>query len=190
LAEQSGKVKITDPTRILTVANIISLLRALMAFPIIYSLRRPEWQLWTFVLIVIAVLSDALDGYFARRAHEVTHIGKWLDPIADFVVIISVTFYLVLFNMFPTWFFIFFLLRYLSIALPALYLINHTHFIMSSNRYGKWAIGISAFTITLHIFRYSQLDWLRITSLWVAVVLLLISWLFYTKTFVHEIRRL
>ena len=35
----------------------------------------------TLGLIVIAAISDMLDGYFARRAHEVTHIGKWLDPI-------------------------------------------------------------------------------------------------------------
>ena len=70
-----NKIKITDPTRILTLANIISLGRALLAVPIIYTLRDPALGTITFVLIIIAILSDALDGWVARKAHEVTHFG-------------------------------------------------------------------------------------------------------------------
>ena len=70
-----NKTKITDPTRILTLANIISLGRALLAVPIIYTLRDPALGTITFALIIMAVLSDALDGWFARKAHEVTHFG-------------------------------------------------------------------------------------------------------------------
>ena len=98
----STKLKITDPSRILTVANMISLLRAFLALPIIYTLQFPDWRLWTFILIFIAMVSDMLDGYFARRAHEVTHFGKWIDPIADFICLTFVTFYLVLNEMFPS----------------------------------------------------------------------------------------
>ena len=81
---------INDPTRVLTLANLISMLRALFAIPIIYTMAYPGWQWLTGILILLAVLSDALDGYFARRAHEVTHFGKWLDPAADFIVIIAI----------------------------------------------------------------------------------------------------
>ena len=107
----SNKRKITDPTRILTVANMISLGRALMAVPIVYTLRDPAMGTITFLLIVLAVLSDTLDGWFARKANEVTHFGKWLDPIADFACIITVVGYLTLVGRFPGWFFIFYLLR-------------------------------------------------------------------------------
>ena len=58
------KTKITDPSRILTVANMISLLRAFLALPIIYTLQYPDWRLWTFILILIAMISDMLDGFF------------------------------------------------------------------------------------------------------------------------------
>ena len=64
---------IGDPTRVLTLANFISMLRALSAIPIIYSMAFPGFEWLTATLIMLAVLSDALDGYFARRAHEVTH---------------------------------------------------------------------------------------------------------------------
>ena len=146
------KTKITAPSRILTVANMISLLRAFLALPIIYTLQYPDWRLWTFILILIAMISDMLDGYFARRAHEVTQFGKWIDPIADFICLTSVTFYLALNEMFPMWFFAFYLFRYVTIAILAIYLINYSGFILSSNMYGKWAGGITLLTVVLHIF--------------------------------------
>ena len=118
------KIMISNPTKILTLANIISLGRAILAVPIIYTLRDPSLGTLTFILILIAVLSDALDGWVARRAHEVTHFGKWLDPIADFVVIIAIVLYLVLSEIFPVWFFAFYLSRHVIIASLSLYCIN------------------------------------------------------------------
>ena len=97
---------ISDPTKILTLANIISLGRAILAVPIIFTLRDTSLGSITFVLILIAVLSDALDGWVARKAHEVTHFGKWIDPIADFVCIFAVVAYLTLIDRFPSWFFL------------------------------------------------------------------------------------
>ena len=89
------RAKFMDPSRILTLANMISLLRAFMAIPIIICLQNENWNI-TFVLIILAILSDTLDGYVARRAHEVTHFGKSLDPTADFGVILAVASYLVM----------------------------------------------------------------------------------------------
>lgn len=180
------RVKLTDPSRILTMANMISLIRALLAIPIIYTLRNPDWATYTFILVLLAVLSDALDGYFARRAHEVTHFGKWLDPIADFVVIFSVASYLVLVNRFPYWFYWYFLIRYVTIAIPAIYLLNHTNFILHSNWWGKWGAGISALALILHVFPVQYLDWLPEASLWSATFLLSVSWVTYFRTFVFE----
>ena len=98
---------IDDPQRVLTLANLISMLRASSAIPIIYTLNYPEWHWLTAIIILVAALSDSLDGYFARRAKEVTHLGMWLDPIADFVVITAIVLYLVILKMFPLWFFLF-----------------------------------------------------------------------------------
>ena len=82
------KTKITDPTRILTLANFISLCRALLAVPIIYTLRDPSLGTITFILVVIAILSDALDGWVARKAREVTHAVSYTHltlPTSDLV---------------------------------------------------------------------------------------------------------
>jgi CDP-diacylglycerol--glycerol-3-phosphate 3-phosphatidyltransferase len=182
LQMDNPKAKFMDPTRILTVANMISLLRAFMAIPIIYFLQNENWNI-AFVLIMLAILSDTLDGYFARRAHEITHFGKWLDPIADFVVILAVASYLVVEGLFPAWFYWFFLGRYVAIALPAIYYLNSRDYILQSNWYGKWAAGISTLSIVLHIFPIAQLSWLPTFTLYIATGLLTISYLKYLQSF-------
>ena len=187
---ENNKSKITDPERVLTLANFISLLRVILVIPLIYYLPKPESSLILFVLIIVIIASDVLDGYFARKAHEVTHIGMWLDPLADSVVIVSVIFYLVLSGIFPMWFLVLFMIRYLTIALPGLYLINHTNFVNSANKPGKWATAMVAVTLVLHIPQISAPDNLKGIFLGLAFVFLLISWVLYMKRFIVEFQKI
>ena len=162
-----------------------------MAIPIIYSLQNQEWWLITVGLILIAAVSDMLDGYFARRAHEVTHIGKWLDPICDTICIGSVVFYLILNGTIPLWFFIILILRYVSISIGAIYFINHTDLVLSANIFGKWASGLTALFVLLKIIpRTEILELLTMTCLLIVIPLLLISWIIYIRTFFKEFKKL
>ena len=179
---------INDPTRVLTLANLISLLRAFSAIPIIYSMAYPQWNWITGILILIAVLSDSLDGYFARRAKEVTHFGKWIDPAADFIVIISVLVYLVGINAFPAWFFYFYLTRHMVIAAFAIYCMNYGYMILHANWWGKWSTGITTLGVFLHIFEFTALPWLKMTSIYTATFLLIVSMSQYLNQFIKAIR--
>ena len=162
-----------------------------MSIPIIYSLQNQEWWLITLGLILVAAVSDMLDGYFARRAHEVTHIGKWLDPICDTICIGSVVFYLILNGTIPLWFFIILILRYVSISIGAIYFINHTDLVLSANIFGKWASGLTALFILLKIIpRTEILELLTMTCLLIVIPLLLISWIVYIGTFLKEFKKL
>lgn len=179
---------INDPSRVITLANFISLLRAFSAIPIIYSMVYPSWNWITGILILVAILSDALDGYFARRAKAVTHFGKWIDPAADFIVIISILVYLVGTNQFPAWFFFFYLLRHMIIAGFAIYCLNYGYMILYANWWGKWATGITVLGVFLHIFEFNSLPWLKMTSIYVATILLFVSMFQYLRKFINSIR--
>ena len=44
---------------------------------------------WALIVFVIAGVTDALDGVFARMRHESTQLGRMLDPIADKLLVVS-----------------------------------------------------------------------------------------------------
>ena len=178
----------SNPSKVLTLANTISMLRAAAAIPIIYTLNYPEMRAVTAGIIILAILSDALDGYLARRAHEVTHVGMWLDPIADFIIITSVVLYLVILEIFPLWFFIFYIVRHFLIAVPALYFVNTGQYILHSNWWGKWSTGITALTVFLHIFEFGTIWWLKTFSLYTALALAVVSWFLYYRDYYKVIK--
>jgi len=182
------KEYMSNPSKVLTLANTISMLRAAAAIPIIYTLNYPEMRAITAGIIILAILSDALDGYLARRAHEVTHVGMWLDPIADFIIITSVVLYLVILEIFPLWFFIFYIVRHFLIAVPALYFVNTGQYILHSNWWGKWSTGITALTVFLHIFEFGTIWWLKTFSLYTALALAVVSWFLYYRDYYKVIK--
>ena len=55
------------------------------------------------VLFIIASLTDTLDGYLARSRNQVTPFGKFLDPIADKILVIAVMTIFVSFGKLPAW---------------------------------------------------------------------------------------
>ena len=177
-----------NPSKVLTLANTISLLRAAAAIPIIYTLNYPDLRAVTAGIVILAILSDALDGYFARKAGEVTHVGMWLDPIADFIVITSIVLFLVIMDLFPLWFFSFYIIRHFMIAVPALYFVNTGRYILHSNWWGKWTTGITTLTVFLHIFEFPDIWWLKPFTLYSALILALISWLIYYRDYYNVIR--
>jgi len=68
--------------QILTAPNQLTLLRMIfLPFIVIYVVGQHYG--WALVLFVLAGISDGLDGLLARRLHQQTQLGQYLDPIAD-----------------------------------------------------------------------------------------------------------
>jgi len=69
-------------SQIFTAPNQLTLLR--MAFvPFIVIELVDRHYFWALVLFVVAGFSDGLDGLLARKLHQQTLLGQYLDPIAD-----------------------------------------------------------------------------------------------------------
>lgn len=71
------------------IPNIITVVRILSIAPICWLLWRESYAL-ALVLLVLAGLSDALDGFLARRYGWFTKLGAMLDPMADKLFVVSV----------------------------------------------------------------------------------------------------
>ena len=85
------RIKLSNLPNYLTLFRVISI-------PVIIIAIIPQtyFSNWIAVsLYMLACISDFLDGYFARKLKLETRLGKFLDPIADKVLVISVIFILV-----------------------------------------------------------------------------------------------
>ena len=77
--------------------NLLTLSR-IIVIPIIIGLFfvREPWAAWTTcVLFAAAAITDYIDGYLARSWSQVSLVGKFLDPIADKLLVAAVLFMLV-----------------------------------------------------------------------------------------------
>lgn len=82
--------------------NFISLAR-LLSVPVIINLILSQRMIASFWVFLGASLSDALDGYLARKLKARTEIGSFLDPLADKALLISVYFSLGVTGHISTW---------------------------------------------------------------------------------------
>ena len=66
-------------------ANKLTILRVVMipAFLLVLYLDVPFANYWALAIFAVASVTDTLDGYIARRFHQITDLGKMLDPFAD-----------------------------------------------------------------------------------------------------------
>ena len=94
--------------------NIITGLR-LLAVPVVVALLLDNAFIAAFWLIVAAGVSDGLDGFLAKRLDAVTRLGTYLDPIADKLLLVSVSLCLAHLGFLPGWFVALVLLRDLLI---------------------------------------------------------------------------
>jgi CDP-diacylglycerol--glycerol-3-phosphate 3-phosphatidyltransferase len=76
----------------ITIINILTLSRILLAAGIFLLLISPNGYLLALVLFFVAGITDYFDGYLARKYNAVSQLGEILDPIADKILILFVLF--------------------------------------------------------------------------------------------------
>jgi cardiolipin synthase len=86
----------------LNIPNLITLGRILLVPVVVWAIA--SGTMWiAFVLFVAAGVSDAVDGYLAKRFHMTTELGGLLDPLADKALIVSIYITLGVNGAIPRW---------------------------------------------------------------------------------------
>ncbi|MCX7759699.1 MAG: CDP-diacylglycerol--glycerol-3-phosphate 3-phosphatidyltransferase [Hydrogenothermaceae bacterium] len=109
-------------------ANKLTLMRIFLV-PVFIILIGYSKPLYALIVFIIAGLSDALDGYIARKRNEITQFGKIVDPIADKTLLLSA--FIFIYNSqltfkFPFWFVVLVISRdaYILVGSFLIYLIK------------------------------------------------------------------
>lgn len=87
---------------VVSIPNFISICRLLLVPAVVYLIVTGEF-LAAFWLFVVAGISDAVDGFIAKRFHSQTELGAYLDPLADKALLVSIYVSLGVLSEMPVW---------------------------------------------------------------------------------------
>ncbi|MDD2703067.1 MAG: CDP-diacylglycerol--glycerol-3-phosphate 3-phosphatidyltransferase [Candidatus Omnitrophica bacterium] len=166
----------------MNIANKISLFR-LLSVPffiacLYYSSERPFLRIYALAIFLLAVLSDAVDGYIARKTKQKSQAGLVLDPLADKILLLSAFVLLYILHDIPFWALLIVITRDVLILLGCvvIYLIKQNINIYPS-QWGKLTTTsqMSFVLSSLLNFRFSYV------VLWIAVLCTVVSGALYVR---------
>lgn len=172
--------------------NALTLLRIfLVPILVVVLLTRTEGGLVLGAAIFgIAVLTDYLDGYFARRRNQVTKLGIVLDPMADKLLTAAAFLSLVEMGAVPAWMVMIVLGRELAVT-GLRNVAAGRGILIPASTLGKWKMVLQVVAIFLLLFsgRFAILAVPAIVVLWLVVIVALVSGADYFHRFWREMSR-
>jgi CDP-diacylglycerol--glycerol-3-phosphate 3-phosphatidyltransferase len=141
------------------------------------------------LLFALASITDLLDGHIARRDNMVTSFGKFLDPLADKVLICSVLVMLTYLNWVPAWITILIVCRELVVTgLRAM--AADTGIVIAADTFGKWKTILQSLAIVPLTIHYPvmgiNVHALGEFLLYIALALTVVSGVNYIYTYYHK----
>ena len=172
--------------------NALTLLRIfLVPLLVVVLLTRVEGHVYFGAAIFgLAVTTDYLDGYFARRRNEVTRLGILLDPLADKLLTAAAFLSLVEMGLVPAWVVMIILARELAVTGLRNVAAGRGVLIRASSL-GKAKMVVQVVAILLFLLSppYPALRQPALVALGVVVVLTLVSGADYFLRFYREVLR-
>ena len=89
------------------------------------------------IIFIIASITDKLDGYLARKNNQVTAFGKFLDPLADKILVLSAMMMLVEMAKLPAWIPIIVLAREFMVSGYRLVAVEKGGIVIAASKWGK-----------------------------------------------------
>ena len=147
------------------------------------------------VLFILAFITDAIDGKIARKYNLVTDFGKFLDPVADKLLVAAAIIALVARGSLNGWFAAIILGRELLITGFRM-VVSQKGVVVAANMWGKWKTVFQTIAIAVMIFETKFCQWfswypstITIGDIFmtIAVLLTIISGVIYVKDNFHLI---
>lgn len=158
--------------RILTVPNAFTLVR-LLCIPVFVVLvagsARRHWEAAAYLLAAVGA-TDWVDGQLARRLHQVSTVGKVLDPLADRLLLVVGALTIIAVGAVPVWIAAVFLLREVVVAAGFLWVAAHGGRRMDVSLAGKAATFALMCALPLFLLGHAPVSWHEVPEAlaWVA----------------------
>ena len=173
--------------------NALTVLRIFLVPVLVVVLltRTPDaWLLLGVAIFGLGVLTDYLDGYFARRRNQVTRLGTLLDPLADKLLTAAAFLSLVEMDAVPAWMVMIILGREFAVTGLRNVAAGRGYLIAASGLgKGKMVAQVVAIILLLLGRRFEVLRLPGLAALWLVVILALVSGIDYFRMFWREVYR-
>ena len=148
----------------MTTANKITIVRVILVpvLVLLMYLDFPGHIYWALAVFVIASLSDFADGYIARHYDQVSDFGKFMDPLADKVLVLAAMAVFVEWGVMPAWVLIIVLAREFAVSGLRLVAVDNGRVIVAAWS-GKIKTGCTMVGIILMMLIGipQEIDWLN-----------------------------
>ena len=170
----------------MNIANKLTLLRVILvpffAFFMLAGDIVPYSYLWAAVIFAVASITDTADGKIARKYNLVTNFGKFMDPLADKLLVCSAMICLVDLKLIPVWVVLIIIAREFIISGFRL-VASDNGIVIAASYWGKFKTTFQMLMVIVIIFNINlQLGWLNILGtilIYVALVLTVVSLIDY-----------
>tara|TARA_Y100000816_G_scaffold70943_1_gene47536 strand:+ start:2578 stop:3105 length:528 start_codon:yes stop_codon:yes gene_type:complete len=133
--------------------NLITIFRLVVSLLLFFNYEYIEFNNFILILIIALIgVSDAVDGYVARKFNQVSKLGTILDPFIDRIVFVLLIIWL--FDLFPNWFFYGILFREFIVLAGSIYVLTSTKTINVS-RYGKFGTVLIFISVCFFVLNLS-----------------------------------
>lgn len=161
--------------KILTLSNLLSFSRLILAVPILYALSHFDnifYRNVSVLLCLFAAITDYLDGHFARKRNEITELGKVLDPLADKILVAIIAIKLFSTGELSFYYFFILILRDIILFVGGLLLSIKIKKVLPSNLLGKITVTIIGLVLLLVIAGFEKSSSIFLSIYYLSIVLI------------------
>ena len=126
------------------------------------------------VIFIIASLTDLLDGKIARKYNLVTNFGKFMDPLADKLLVCAAMICLIEMERIPSWVVIIIISREFIISGFRL-VASDNHVVIAASYWGKFKTTFQMIMVCLMLANISVLNLVTQIVMWIALILTVVS---------------
>ena len=89
----------------INIPNVLTIFRILLTpiFILCLFYNYPYARFWALIIFIVASITDAFDGHYARKYNQVTRHGQFLDPLADKILVSSAFISFAILDLIPFW---------------------------------------------------------------------------------------
>jgi len=165
--------------------NKLTVLRVIMIpfFVVMLMLDGGMNQTYRYIaaaIFIIASFTDFLDGSIARKYNLVTNFGKFMDPLADKLLVCSALICLIELGQLPAWMVLIIISREFIISGFRL-VASDNGVVIAASYWGKWKTVFQMISVILLIVNIPALSMVTNIALWIALALTVISLVDYIK---------